>query len=214
MQCDLCAMASDTVVDAGVCLNKCHVSAHPECLAQALRKKKAQRDNAASDVCPMVGCLAKFKPRPQPLSQFHLAVRASARTEAAPAFALDDPSRPCGFLGRNGLPCKRAAVANGACKLHARDAAVTKRLAPQSGMEHAGVQVAPDVTSRGVQTVPEEDMDAMRAALAEARSNEAQLRAKLRTFHDRHEATLEAEKHATRLEMRYRLLRAFDDMVV
>ena len=229
MICDLCAVEDERVEEAGGCQNKCVVRAHPECLQHAARKKNMTRVNRDWDVCPMPGCLGKFKPRTRagavPRKQQPTA--AAPEDEAAVDYRLDDPSCPCGFLGRDGLPCRRKAVANGACRLHARDAAVTKRLTADVRAEHAGVQATPDVTSRGTQTPREEkreerkvsNADELRsvverqaAEIAAAKVREESLRKELETLWNMHERTLEAERHATRLELRNQLILLFDTL--
>ena len=44
---------------------------------------------------------------------------------------IDDPENPCCFMSRDGNPCRRKAVKDGACRIHLRDAEVMKRMVEQ-----------------------------------------------------------------------------------
>lgn len=128
MQCVLCNVTDANVATMATCSNRCTVMAHPGCFQKRQtfpqwRKKHHDRNNADSEVCLGVGCQGKCK------------VRAVVRNECAretPRFRdsstvdtpLDDPSRPCCFTGRDGLPCRRPAVCNNACTRHTREAEI------------------------------------------------------------------------------------------
>jgi hypothetical protein len=81
---------------------------------------------------------------------------------------LDDPERPCGFVARDGGPCRRAALGEtGACRLHAADAAAMRRLAGAAGRRDVGVQATAD----------DDEFVALREELAALRREAAAARA-------------------------------------
>lgn len=128
MQCVLCNETDANVTTAATCSNRCTVMAHAVCFQKRQtfpqwRKKHHDRDNAEAEVCLLVGCQGKCK------------VKAAVRNErvrethkfkdtSTTDVPLDDPSHPCCFTGRDGLPCRRPAVANNACTRHAREAEI------------------------------------------------------------------------------------------
>ena len=128
MQCVLCNETDANVATVATCSNRCTVMAHAVCFQKRQtfpqwRKKHHDRDNAEAEVCLLVGCQGKCK------------VKAAVRNErvrethkfkdtSTTDVPLDDPSHPCCFTGRDGLPCRRPAVANNACTRHAREAEI------------------------------------------------------------------------------------------
>lgn len=128
--------------------------------SRVARKKHFSRPNTDAEVCPHTGCMGKLKVleatpehdvAPSPLKDADDGGIAKAKTkktkkkqaEAAvvavappvePCSPLEDPALPCGFLGRDGKPCRRRALVDahgqsqGACRLHAQNALVMRRM--------------------------------------------------------------------------------------
>ena len=127
MRCLLCDTTDETVTVVATCSNRCSVAAHPKCwemrkVSVEWRKKHHDRGNEESEVCMVAGwqgkCKNKISARTE---QGKDATR--VRNDTSTIYAtLDDPSRPCCFIGRDGLPCRRPAVSNHACTRHAREA--------------------------------------------------------------------------------------------
>ena len=130
MECLLCNVSDTTVAFVATCSNRCMVMAHPKCWAMrkvtpVWRKKHHDRNNYESEVCVVVGCQGKS--RVKLLTQasecdndVHTA--ASVPSVLGAVTPLDDPSHPCCFIGRDGLPCRRPAVSQNACTRHAYNA--------------------------------------------------------------------------------------------
>lgn len=74
-------------------------------------------------MCLLIGCQGKCKiktaVRNERVRETH-----KFKDTSTTDVPLDDPSRPCCFTGRDGLPCRRPAVANNACTRHSRDAEI------------------------------------------------------------------------------------------
>lgn len=128
MQCQLCKVTDTNVTAVATCSNRCTVTAHPECFHRRQtfsqwRKKHYDRDNAESEVCLVVGCQGKCKVKAATRNE---RIRETHRVKdtSTSDLSLDDPTRPCCFIGHDGLPCRRAAVSNNACTRHARQAEV------------------------------------------------------------------------------------------
>ena len=69
----------------------------------------------------MAGCNGKYKWKPT--ARVGAVTEARGNNKSSSYYTpLDDPSCPCCFMGRDGLPCRRPAVSNNACTRHARDA--------------------------------------------------------------------------------------------
>ena len=128
MQCLLCNVSDANVATMATCSNRCTVMAHAECFQKRQtfpqwRKKHHDRDNAEAEVCLMVGCQGKCRVkttvRNERVRETH-----KHKDTSSTGTPLDDPTRPCCFTGRDGLPCRRPAVANNACTRHAREAEI------------------------------------------------------------------------------------------
>lgn len=128
MQCNLCTVTDANVAAMATCSNRCTVMAHAECFQKRQtfpqwRKKHYDRDNADSEVCLMIGCQGKCKVKAAVRNERAHETRKFKDASTTDA-SLDDPLRPCCFTGRDGLPCRRPAVANNACTRHAREAEI------------------------------------------------------------------------------------------
>ena len=130
MQCVVCDGVDDTVVEVATCTNRCVVTSHAECFLRRRstprwKGKHYCRKNETSEVCLVVGCLGKCRTKVSHARE-KPSDGATGRIRAPhiDGTMLDDPERPCCFLGRDGLPCRRPAVSNGACTRHAREAEV------------------------------------------------------------------------------------------
>lgn len=133
--CALCNGEDDGVERVATCGNKCDVYAHSECFAKrntftTHRKKHHGRSNSESELCLTKGCMAKC----QLLRKSKIGTGISKQKSGGQTFAgscelcLDDPENPCSFMGKDGLPCRRPARANGACRFHTRDAALMQKM--------------------------------------------------------------------------------------
>lgn len=129
--------------DADVCLvatcsAKCNIYAHKECFmtrqtSSVWRKKHHDRGNDDSEMCIAIGCQARCKSLINRTMESNIEGMQKPNSkkykrEAVASFQVDDPSNPCCFMGKDGLPCRRSAVKDGACKLHAKDAALQKMM--------------------------------------------------------------------------------------
>lgn len=128
MQCLLCNVTDATVATMATCSNRCTVTAHAGCFQKRQtfpqwRKKHHDRANADSEVCIVVGCQGKCKVKTAVRNGYITETHRVMHTSMT-AVSLDDPSHPCCFTGRDGLPCRRPAVSNNACSRHAREAEV------------------------------------------------------------------------------------------
>ena len=74
------------------------------------------------ELCVRPGCTAKMTPLRKSTPALDTSRIAAPRRTKTPDFELSDPSRPCAFLGRDGRPCRRPALDNGACRFHKKDA--------------------------------------------------------------------------------------------
>lgn len=128
--CDYCL--EEGAVATGTCTNRCAVYAHDECVAKRhamplWRKKHTNRGNHEAELCPRPGCHGKMRFRRVPggaTNDIHLPKTNQERA----TIDLQDPLAPCSFVGRDGRPCRRKAIDQGACRLHARDAAVLRQM--------------------------------------------------------------------------------------
>ena len=138
MECLLCNIADETVSVVATCSNRCSVAAHPKCwgmrkVGAAWRKKHHDRGNEDSELCMVVGCQGKCKARIPVRAEHAKTVSHITKEETRTVDAtLDDPTRPCCFMGRDGLPCRRPAVANNACTRHAREAELMCKMVEKS----------------------------------------------------------------------------------
>lgn len=139
MECLLCNTTDESVTVVATCSNRCSVAAHSKCwgmrrVSASWRKKHYDRGNYDNEVCMVVGCQGKCKVR-IPVRTEHVKTvthTTKEETRTADATLLDDPPRPCCFMGRDGLPCRRPAVANNACTRHAREAELMCRMVERS----------------------------------------------------------------------------------
>lgn len=196
--CAYCHDADESVVPVGECADRCAVRAHAACAARrrttaVWRKKHAHRGRGDPELCPYADCGARFTPKPREVA---------AEAKAAPPWARDErravangapPSTgtPCAFFARDGQPCRRDAVAHGACRLHAHDALVLRLLTARLEEDaETGVasQAAPSTAAKTTQAAPRardaatqteasvaeaelrRDLAGARAALAQARA--------------------------------------------
>ena len=184
-----CAYCDDPAppTATAACSNRCALAAHAACVARrraspAWKRKNGQRAGRDAEVCPTPGCAGKVSCRAWAAEA--AAEAAEAAAEGAPrarrggrgrphreAPELDDPERPCGFVGRDGHPCRRAALGEtGACRLHAADAAAMRRLArggAGDARRDVGVQASAD----------DDEFVALREELAALRREAAAARA-------------------------------------
>lgn len=131
--CILCNESSDDVTQVATCADKCEVYAHEKCFQNRrktamYRKKHHDRGNHDSEVCLSNGCCAKFIPRRTITSATRVASKGVGIGPTHKGADVDDPERPCSFMGNDGLPCRRAAVRNGACRAHSRNAELMLRM--------------------------------------------------------------------------------------
>lgn len=139
MECVLCTDTDEHVTTVATCSNRCCVTAHPQCwemrkVSGAWRKKHHNRGNDDTEVCMVVGCHGKCKAKIiSSAERFHDETYVSENTSTlVDVAAVDDPTRPCCFMGRDGLPCRRPAVANNACTRHSRDALIMCKMIERS----------------------------------------------------------------------------------
>lgn len=156
MECAYCLETDANVCVMGTCANHCTVAAHPACVAgrrstSVWRNKHNHRDNREWEVCPHKTCHAKVmwkrkegKTRDTPSL---LPPRAKDVVMHSPLVA-----DACSFLGRDGGPCRRRAVAHGACALHARDALVLRQMLEEQTTTCVVVEEEDASRSLGTQT--------------------------------------------------------------
>ena len=134
MQCVLCNVTDSDVTAMATCSNRCTVMAHAECFQRRQtfpqwktiprwKKKHHNRANADSEMCLTAGCQGRYMVNTTARNQHVEETRMFKDTSTA-VVPLDDPTRPCCFIGRDGLPCRRPAGANNACTRHARQAEI------------------------------------------------------------------------------------------
>lgn len=131
--CILCNESSGDVTQVATCADKCVVYAHEKCFQNRrktaiYRKKHHDRGNNDSEVCLTSGCCARFIPRRTIVSEPRVVSKDVSIESARKGVSVDDPDRPCSFMGNDGLPCRRAAVRNGACRAHSRNADLMLRM--------------------------------------------------------------------------------------
>lgn len=137
MECILCNTTDETVAIVATCSNRCSITAHPRCwgmrrVSTGWRKKHHDRCNEDNEVCMVAGCHGKCKVK-IPIHTDHATKTTHSKEVTRTVVAtLDDPSRPCCFMGRDGLPCRRPAVANNACTRHAREAELMCKMVKRS----------------------------------------------------------------------------------
>ncbi|OUU50578.1 MAG: hypothetical protein CBC12_05145 [Candidatus Puniceispirillum sp. TMED52] len=128
--CAYCLVTSDDVEPMATCMAKCSVMAHPDCFEKRFtthvyRKKHSSRGNDDFELCPMKNCNAKLKIKAKKgtgNATFNLPDVKGATND----IIIDDSM--CGFPMKDGRPCTRTANKYGACKLHAHDALVKKKM--------------------------------------------------------------------------------------
>lgn len=150
MECQLCNVTDANVTAVATCSNRCMVTAHPECFHRRQtfsqwRKKHYDRNNAESEVCLMVGCQGKSKVKTATRNE-RIREPYKVRDTSTSDLSLDDPTHPCCFTGRDGLPCRRAAVSNNACTRHAREAEVMCMMVMKQDDTVAAIPVLPQET--------------------------------------------------------------------
>lgn len=157
MQCILCNASDANVAPVATCSNRCTVTAHVQCFQKRQtfpqwRKKHYDRDNADAEVCLSVGCQGKCKVkavvRNERARETHM-----SKDPSTVDMPLDDPSCPCCFIGRDGLPCRRPAVSNNACTRHAREAKIMCMM-----VKKQDEVVAPPVVTQTSVTQPVEEI--------------------------------------------------------
>ena len=131
--CIICNESSSDVTQVATCADKCEVYAHEKCFQNRrkttlYRKKHHDRGNHDSEICLSNGCCAKFIPRRPIISATRVVSKDVSIGPTHTGADLDDPERPCSFMGNDGLPCRRAAVRNGACRAHSRNAELMLRM--------------------------------------------------------------------------------------
>lgn len=158
MECAYCLEADANVCVVGACANHCTVAAHPACVASrrstsVWRNKHNHRDNREWEVCPHKTCHAKVMwKRKEEKTRDDTPSLLPPR--AKDVFTHSSPlADACSFLGRDGGPCRRRAVAHGACTMHARDALVLRQMLEEQTTTCAVVEEAEDThRSLGTQT--------------------------------------------------------------
>jgi hypothetical protein len=182
MQCVLCNVTDADVATTATCSNRCTVMAHPECFQKRKtfpqwRTKHHDRGNAEVEVCLMVGCQGKCRAKTNVRNE-RVCLPHTLRDSTTPGTPLDDPSRPCCFTGRDGLPCRRAMVSNNACARHARDAEIMCMMVKKQ--DDVVLVPAPDesmetkkrVKNAVTQTVEEVMPNALAQTTVETKTNE------------------------------------------
>ena len=160
--CILCNESSGKVTQVATCANKCEIYAHDACFksrrsSTLFRKKHHDRGNHDAEICLASGCCAKFIPR-RGVAAPDVCLKPPAR-DTTPSVKgttdVDDPDCPCSFMGNDGLPCRRAAIRNGACRVHSRNADLMLRMVKDIEREDVNKGVMTDAivtTSAQVQT--------------------------------------------------------------
>ena len=176
--CLLCGDAGGAVALVATCAAHCAVHAHAECFARrrtaaAWRRKHARRSNGDAEVCLVPGCQARLiaprdeaRPKhvapPRGRDECRDAAAAppppSRRAERSPMPRRggrdgdDETAAVCTFLARDGRPCRRGVVAGtNACRLHAHDADVMRRMVralEEDDAREAAAQGATNVATR------------------------------------------------------------------
>ena len=135
MSCIFCGVSDDTVEAVATCASRCVVTAHPACFVRRrsstiFRKKHHDRSNSAPELCLAAGCVSRVRACRGPRDDENMT---KARERVAPTIASPCCENPCSFLRRDGTPCHRTAVRDGACRLHLRDADVLCRMIAEQG---------------------------------------------------------------------------------
>ena len=150
-RCILCETADAAVTEVATCSNRCTILGHPECFTRRRtfplwRKKHYHRPNSTeSEVCLVSGCQGKH--RAVKLVTHDSDERLPMAATCVPVTpAIDDPSRPCCFMGRDGLPCRRVAITDNACTRHGKDALFMKKM--------IDTQYATDVVTQSTDDAP------------------------------------------------------------
>lgn len=176
MQCAYCLFTGHGVEEMATCSAKCSVAAHSECFEKrtsthVFRKKHASRGNHECELCPIKSCNARLKIKNKRQSpQYDRFLPGKRQTNNAEE--IDMKETMCGYPMKNGRLCTRNIVCDGACKLHAHDAAVKKKmvfllqqdticqLCDDDGVEDFKVDTRgtiPEVKEASVQTYISED---------------------------------------------------------
>lgn len=151
--CLLCNESSGEIANVATCSNRCDIFAHESCFkarksTTIFRRKHHDRGNHDSEVCLASGCCGKFIPRRTSVEKSVGEPLVSTKSGASlPRESLDDPDHPCSFMGRDGLPCRRPAIRNGACRVHSRNADLMRRMMQDVEREDRNKGVMTDTVS-------------------------------------------------------------------
>lgn len=139
--CAYCGDTDSAVTMAAQCNDKCDIFAHGKCwearkATMAWKKKHASKSNGCREICPVVGCYAKLRPKGVKFDGCEIL------QESKTCSARDDEiesgvAATCCMFTASGLPCHRAAMEHGMCAVHAKKAMREKRAKP-SEIESAG----------------------------------------------------------------------------
>lgn len=117
-----------------VCTNRCIVTMHKSCFESRKsepywKKKHASRDNGDTELCCIKTCMGK-------LSKIRFKEETSKEEKLVnkkkTAFNTEAFEGQCCFHANNGLPCRRAAIQDGACSLHVKKAVLLKAMVKQN----------------------------------------------------------------------------------
>lgn len=151
--CVYCGEAGPEVETVATCNGTCDgtIHAHPDCFtdrrrSNIYRKTMKKRGNRDAELCPHPGCMGKVSVCKKDTLSLVLKPQAVPKKEKRET-VNETCDKPCGFLSRDGLPCRREAVGNtGACRHHQRD-----RLCLEAMVERK--------TTRSVETQTDTDLD-------------------------------------------------------
>ena len=140
--CTLCGegKAAEKLFTVSVCTNRCAVTVHKSCFDSRKsqpywKKKHASRSNGDAELCCVSSCMGK-------LSKIRFREMDSKEQKLGNRNVADSITETfegqCCFHANNGLPCRRVAVRDGACGLHARNAALLKEMVNKSASRKNG----------------------------------------------------------------------------
>lgn len=192
--CAFCHQAGDGVCQVGVCSNRCEVWAHSECFdarfrSAEWRKKHAHRGGREAEMCPNASCAGKFRRKmARAMPQGEEDERRVPETVSSATKKRQDECAPCAFLGRDGTPCRRAAVAHGACRLHARDALLLDAMVRKQDTHDASTQTTQPSHDASTQTTDDDELARARATIDDLACELSALRAAYLGVSDRAQA--------------------------
>jgi hypothetical protein len=152
--CAYCLVTSCDVQCMATCMAKCSVMAHPECfekrfITHVFRKKHSSRGNEDFELCPLKSCNAKLKVKSRK-GIGAVALDLPDIKGDTDEIVLDDTM--CGYPMKDGRLCTRLSTKDGACKLHAHDAIVMKKMVSRLEDDALCVACTPPIGSVSVGT--------------------------------------------------------------